>query len=185
MTRSQARSTARPRSAARRAVVPAALLALAAAIPGAAFAQEATPPASEIGVLETAPDLVECEVPDLGEVPTVEGAVAYQIVPEESATRYRVAEELATVGVTEAVGETRAMLGAILLARTACRCPAPGSTSTSAPSRATAPAATTTSTRTPSRPSPSRWRPSSCAGPRGSTAPSSRARRRRSPCSAT
>ncbi|MBA3413637.1 MAG: YceI family protein, partial [Chloroflexia bacterium] len=37
------------------------------------------------------------------------------IVPEESATRYRVAEELATVGVTEAVSETRAMVGAILL----------------------------------------------------------------------
>jgi hypothetical protein len=46
-----------------------------------------------------------------------------------------VAEELATVGVTEAVGETRAMAGAILLGEDACRCPAPASTSTSGPSR--------------------------------------------------
>ena len=115
MPRSQPRSNHHPRRAILHAAVPAAMLALTAAIPGSAFAQEATPPASEIGVLETAPELVECEVPELGEMPTVEGAVAYQIVPEESATRYRVAEELATVGVTEAVGETRAMLGAILL----------------------------------------------------------------------
>ncbi len=92
---------------------PTALLTLAAVVPAATLAQEATPPA---GVLETAPpELAQCEVPELGETPEVEGATVYQIVPEESATRYRVAEELATVGVTEAVGETRAMAGAILL----------------------------------------------------------------------
>lgn len=97
-----------------RAVVPAALLMLTAVAPGAAFAQETATP-TPAGVVESVPDLVACDTPALGETPSVPGALTYQIVPEESATRYRVAEELATVGVTEAVGETQAMLGAILL----------------------------------------------------------------------
>lgn len=106
----KARTTAHRRGAL--IAIPAALFAMAAP---AAVAQEATPTSATIGVLEPAPELPECEVPELGETPAVEGATVYQIVAEESATRYRVAEELATVGVTEAVGETRAMAGAILL----------------------------------------------------------------------
>lgn len=101
------------------AALPAALLSLGmagTAAPGFAGAQESTP-TTAIGVLEEAeaPDLTTCEALELGEVPTVDGATAYQIVPEESAARYRVDEELATVGVTQAVGETQAILGAILV----------------------------------------------------------------------
>jgi polyisoprenoid-binding protein YceI len=97
------------------AAVPAALLAIGGP---AVFAQETTPGAAPaIGVIETAPaDLAQCTVPDLGETPAApDGSAVYQIVSEESIARYRVQEELATIGATTAVGETRAVMGAILL----------------------------------------------------------------------
>jgi polyisoprenoid-binding protein YceI len=103
------------RSRALLAAVPAVLLAAGAPT---ALAQEASPtPAAAMGVLEDAPaGLADCQAPELGGTPAAPyGSVVYQIVPEESAARYRVQEELATVGVTEAVGETRAVLGSIVL----------------------------------------------------------------------
>ena len=41
---------------------------------------------------------------------------SYSIVSEESAARYRAQEELASIGAAEAVGETQAIIGTILLA---------------------------------------------------------------------
>jgi len=56
--------------------------------------------------------LAECAAAEIGALPAgMEAATVYTIVPEESAARYRVQEELAQVGETEAVGETRAIIG--------------------------------------------------------------------------
>lgn len=77
-----------------------------------ARAQEATA-VPRLGVVETAmADLPECGPSELGSLPEgTDTAAVYAIVPEESAARYRVQEELAQVGQTEAVGETRAIIG--------------------------------------------------------------------------
>ena len=66
----KARTTARHRSAL--IAVPAALFAMAAP---AAVAQEATPAPATIGVLEPAPELAQCEVPELGETRAMAGAI--------------------------------------------------------------------------------------------------------------
>ena len=65
-----------------------------------------------IGLVQTAENLPECPVAEIGALPEgMEAATVYAIVPEESIARYRVQEELAQVGETEAVGETQAIIG--------------------------------------------------------------------------
>jgi polyisoprenoid-binding protein YceI len=76
-----------------------------------AVAQESATP-TPMGLVQTAEDLPECAVAEIGALPEdVDAATVYAIVPEESAARYRVQEELAQVGETEAVGETQAIIG--------------------------------------------------------------------------
>jgi polyisoprenoid-binding protein YceI len=96
------------------AAVPAALVAVGVIVSSGVEVgaqAEATPTA--IGVVEVAQEgLTECAESELGTLP--EGLAAdavYTIVPEESTARYRVQEELAEVGQTEAVGETQAIIG--------------------------------------------------------------------------
>jgi polyisoprenoid-binding protein YceI len=105
------------RSLARRAA-PLAIPALVAATmlaPAASVAQEsATPTPARMGIVETMDGLPECAVSEIGTLPEgTAAAMTLAIVPEESAARYRVQEELAQVGETEAVGETRAIIGQI------------------------------------------------------------------------
>jgi polyisoprenoid-binding protein YceI len=76
-------------------------------------AQESATP-TPIGLIQEqeAEKLTECAPAEIGALPEgVEAAAVYAIVPEESAARYRVQEELAQVGETEAVGETQAIIG--------------------------------------------------------------------------
>jgi polyisoprenoid-binding protein YceI len=76
-----------------------------------AIAQESATP-TPIGLLQTAEGLAECATSEIGALPEgMEAEAVYAIVPEESAARYRVQEELAEVGETEAVGETQAIVG--------------------------------------------------------------------------
>jgi polyisoprenoid-binding protein YceI len=83
---------------------------LASATSGAVAQESATP--TPMGLVQTAEDLPECAVAEIGALPEgVDAATIYTIVPEESAARYRVQEELAQVGETEAVGETQAIIG--------------------------------------------------------------------------
>jgi polyisoprenoid-binding protein YceI len=75
------------------------------------IAQESTTP-TPIGLVQAAENLPECAPAEIGALPEgVDAATVYTIVPEESAARYRVQEELAQVGETEAVGETQAIIG--------------------------------------------------------------------------
>ena len=105
----------------RRAVAPVAgllltgLVALAGAFGRPAAAQE-TPTATEPGVLEGEPATLDCAVGSdgLSITPPAETETVFTIVGEESAARYRAQEELASVGATEAVGETSAIIGQIL-----------------------------------------------------------------------
>jgi polyisoprenoid-binding protein YceI len=74
-------------------------------------AQESATPTSS-GLVREAENLAACPTAEIGALPEgVEAATVYAIVPEESAARYRVQEELAQVGKTEAVGETQAIIG--------------------------------------------------------------------------
>ncbi len=95
------------------AAVPAALVAAGIIVSsgiGVEAQAEATPTA--IGVVEVSDGLAECADSELGALPEgLEADAVYTIVPEESAARYRVQEELAEVGQTEAVGETQAIIG--------------------------------------------------------------------------
>jgi polyisoprenoid-binding protein YceI len=89
-------------------VVAAALLVSAAS--GVTAQESATP--TPIGLVQEAENLAECAPAEIGALPEgTDAAVVYAIVPEESIARYRVQEELAQVGETEAVGETRAIIG--------------------------------------------------------------------------
>jgi polyisoprenoid-binding protein YceI len=92
----------------RTAVAP--LVALAVLVPTvlAAQAQDAA-----TGVLG-APVANDC-VTDVGATQAPEGAVTFTIASEESVARYRAQEELASIGANEAVGETQAVVGGILL----------------------------------------------------------------------
>jgi polyisoprenoid-binding protein YceI len=81
---------------------------------GSVSAQEATPPPTA-GVLEDRVDLPECAAVDPGAVPAEEADSVYALTSEESAARYIVMEELASVGANEVVGETTAIIGHILL----------------------------------------------------------------------
>lgn len=69
------------------------------------------------GVIEAPATETPC-LPAEGDEPTPtpapEAAQTFEIVSEESAVRYRVQEELASVGATEAVGTTSAFIGQIL-----------------------------------------------------------------------
>ena len=79
----------------------------------AAIAQESATP-TPIGLVQEALALAVCAESELGSLPEgTEAAAVYAIVPEESAARYRVQEELAQVGATEAVGETQAIIGQV------------------------------------------------------------------------
>lgn len=83
---------------------------LVSATSGAIAQESATP--TPMGLVQTAEDLPECAVAEIGALPEgVDAATVHAIVPEESAARYRVQEELAEVGETEAVGETQAIIG--------------------------------------------------------------------------
>jgi polyisoprenoid-binding protein YceI len=72
-------------------------------------AQDATP-----GIIGT--EAATTCVTDIGTAQAPEGASTYTIASEQSAARYRAQEELANVGANEAVGETNAIIGQILLA---------------------------------------------------------------------
>jgi polyisoprenoid-binding protein YceI len=83
---------------------------LASATSGVVAQESATP--TSMGLVQTAEDLPECAVAEIGALPEgVDAAMVHAIVPEESAARYRVQEQLAQVGETEAVGETQAIIG--------------------------------------------------------------------------
>jgi polyisoprenoid-binding protein YceI len=90
-------------------------LVAAAAIltPAVSLAQDAgTPTPARMGVVDAIDGLPECAVSEIGALPeATEAATVLAIVPEESAARYRVEEELAQVGETEAVGQTQAIIG--------------------------------------------------------------------------
>ena len=93
-----------------------AMLLVSTLLPAAITAQEATPETTP-GVLESEADETLCAT-ELEETPTTEVgedvATTFAIVSEESAVRYRAQEELATIGATEAVGETNAFIGQLL-----------------------------------------------------------------------
>ena len=75
------------------------------------IAQDAATP-TPLGLVQSAENLPECATAEIGALPEgIDAATIYTIVPEESAARYRVQEELAQVGETEAVGETQAIIG--------------------------------------------------------------------------
>lgn len=75
---------------------------------------QATATPAAMGVIEAPADLAACEPSELGMLPEgTDAATLYAIVPEESEARYRVQEELAQVGETEAVGKTQAIIGQI------------------------------------------------------------------------
>lgn len=82
---------------------------------GPVAAQEATPTVTP-GVLETEADETLCAA-DTTETPTPDPASVaetFTIVSDESAVRYRAQEEFASIGATEAVGETNAFIGQLL-----------------------------------------------------------------------
>ena len=83
---------------------------IASTTSGVIAQDNATP--TPIGLVQEAENLPECAVSEIGELPEgMDAATVHAIVPEESAARYRVQEELAQVGETEAVGETQAIIG--------------------------------------------------------------------------
>jgi polyisoprenoid-binding protein YceI len=83
---------------------------LLSAASGVTAQDTATP--TPMGLVQEAENLPECAPAEIGALPEgVEAAAVYAIVPEESMARYRVQEELAQVGETEAVGETQAIIG--------------------------------------------------------------------------
>jgi polyisoprenoid-binding protein YceI len=89
------------------------------ALTGGAVAQDAAVETDvTAGVLEAEPALLDCTTigTDASEIPAP--ANTYQLVSEESAARYKVKEELATIGATEAIGETNAIIGQILFDET-------------------------------------------------------------------
>jgi polyisoprenoid-binding protein YceI len=89
-------------------------LAAAAALLGAPVLAQETATQTPVGLMQEAEGLAECAPAELGSLPEGTAAAAvYAIVPEESAARYRVQEELAQVGQTEAVGQTQAVIGQI------------------------------------------------------------------------
>ena len=99
-------------SRARTSIVPALAFAGSLLVSPALAQESATP--TPIGLTQEAEGLPECEPAEIGSLPEgMAAAAVYAIVPEESAARYRVQEELAQVGETEAVGQTQAIIGQI------------------------------------------------------------------------
>lgn len=97
------------------AAIPSALMAAGILLSagGGVSAQDAATP-TPIGLVQVGEGLTECAPSELGALPEgTEAAAIYAIVPEESEARYRVQEELASVGETEAVGKTQAIVGQI------------------------------------------------------------------------
>ncbi len=98
------------------------LMALSGILGRSVAAQEATPTlVTEAGVLEAEPSTLACAAVGNAPAPTATATAApataattLTIVSEESEARYRAQEELASVGATEAVGRTSAMIGQIL-----------------------------------------------------------------------
>jgi polyisoprenoid-binding protein YceI len=77
------------------------------------------PLSSSVVAQDATPGVIGTETPstcvtDLGTTEVPEGASAFTIVSEESAAQYRAQEELASVGATEAVGQTNAIIGTLL-----------------------------------------------------------------------
>ncbi len=70
-----------------------------------------TPSATPAGTPMGTPSAASCDT----EAAIATAPSSYSIVSEESAARYRAQEELVSIGTTEAVGETQAMIGTILL----------------------------------------------------------------------
>ncbi len=98
------------------AFVPSVLIAAGVLLPTAGVTAQDTDTATStpIGLVQAAEELAlaECAAAEIGALPAgMAAATVYSIVPEESAARYRVQEELAQVGESEAVGETQAIIG--------------------------------------------------------------------------
>ncbi len=89
------------------ATAAAAMISVAAPLGGTA-AQDTT------GTVLGTPTATTC-VTDIGTVEAPEGADVYTISGDGSVARYRAQEELASIGANEAVGETNAIVGQILL----------------------------------------------------------------------
>ena len=101
------------RRAARAALVAFALPVLAG-VGGGALAQPATPAA---GVLPGDPVAIDCGgdgTPVAGAATPVPAAATFTIVGEQSVARYHAHEVLKDVGAQDPVGETRAVIGAVL-----------------------------------------------------------------------
>lgn len=79
---------------------------------GTTSAQEATPEVTP-GVLETEADATLCAA-DSTATPPAGVVETFAITSEDSAVRHRAQEELASIGATEAVGETNAFIGQLL-----------------------------------------------------------------------
>lgn len=97
------------------AAIPSVLMAAGVVLSAGAVvsAQDAATP-TPIGLVQVGEALPECAPSELGALPDgTDAAAVYAIVPEESEARYRVQEELAQVGETEAVGKTQAIIGQI------------------------------------------------------------------------
>lgn len=89
-----------------------ALIAMGAVFSAPPSRAQETTELPQMGVLDTMAGLPECAPAELGALPEgTDAATVLAIVPEESKARYRVQEELAQVGQTEAVGETQAIIG--------------------------------------------------------------------------
>ena len=97
------------------AAVPAALLTAGIVVSSAGEVRaQATATPTTIGVIEVAQPLPTCGESQLGSLPAdVHADAVYSVAPEASEARYRVQEELAQVGKTEAVGKTQAIIGQI------------------------------------------------------------------------
>jgi polyisoprenoid-binding protein YceI len=77
-------------------------------------AQDSTPAATQIGVLDTEATDVNCSTDAATPSPlTSSVATTYTVVSDESEARYKVEEELASKGATTAVGATNAVIGAL------------------------------------------------------------------------
>lgn len=76
-------------------------------------AQGSTPstPGAASGTPAATPSAASCDT----EAAIAAAPSSYSIVSEESAARYRAQEELASIGAAEAVGQTNAIIGTILL----------------------------------------------------------------------
>ncbi|HET7095077.1 MAG TPA: YceI family protein [Thermomicrobiales bacterium] len=90
----------------------AAMTGLSSGVGGGAVAQEATP-----GVLPEAPAAISCDdtaTPGASAATPAAAAETFSVVGADSTARYRAQEVLASRGANEAVGQTNAVIGAVL-----------------------------------------------------------------------